>query len=454
MTRIAFALVAAALAAAPLAAAESIDEALDAKAGGVLRKLKDKGYATVGVLRFVRPTPDGDRDDLGEFGLSLACRTKAALSLANRDDGFTVLDDPHHQAKKEYLKEASPLTVEGRKAFFDIKYTPTFGKPKVAADAFIAGTALPSKDLKTVTVKLRVCGPDGELTDLSDEWVVDADPAVLGELGKSYALPPIQVKALVTGEPVKPEVVRAAAAETQKVVAGPAEPKKPGRPAPRRANPALDASPVQWEVRYGDEKQEVDGDRLPEPAEKVDVTFVLTNPSADETYAVVLLVNGENTLYQERQAVAKCRKWVLEPRTKTVISGFQMGKQEAVKFTVVPPDDKLADGVRDSADLGLFRMVVFAGKLGTKPGEKTDRQIPAAEVIASTRLNDSAGERPRTREAYQALLVRQTGDLANSRGVLVKGTEVVSSKTEAVEFVPASDQPVADITLRYYHPAK
>lgn len=454
MTRIAIALLAAAVAAAPLAAGESIDEALEAKAAGVLRKLKDKGYANVGVLRFVRPDAGGEKDDLGEFGLTLAFRTKAALSLANRDDGFAVLDDPHRQAKKEYLKDATALTVEGRKAFFGIQYTPTFGKPKVEAAAFIAGTALLSKDLKTVTVKLRVFGPDGELTDLTDEWQADADPAALGELAKSYNLPDIQVKAMVSGEKVTPEAVRAAAAETQRVVAGPAEPKKPGEPAPRRPNPALDGCPVRWEVLYGQEKQEVDGDRLPEPTDKVEVTFVLTNPSADDTYAVVLLVNGENTLYQERQAVAKCRKWVLEPRTKTVIRGFQTRKGEATKFTVVPPDDKLADGVRDSADLGLFRMVVFAGKLGTKPGEKTDRQIPAAEVIASTRLNDSAGERPKSREAYQALLVRKTGDLANSRGVLVKGTEVVSSKTEAVEFVPASEQPVADITLRYYHPAK
>lgn len=454
MPRLLLALAAAVVAVAPLAAGESIEDALDAKAAGVLRKLKDKGYTNVGVLRFVRPDKDGDRDDLGELGHSLACRTKAALSLANRDDEFAVLDDPHHQAKKEYLKEANPLTVEGRKAFFTIEYPPTFGKPKVKAAALIAGTAVPSADLKTLAMKLRVCGPDGELTDLSDEWAVDLDPALLGEAGKSYALPPVTRKALVTGEKVKPEAVQQAAAETQMVVAGPNEPKKPDAPARRRPNPALDACPVKWEVRYGDDKQEVDGDRLPEPTEKTDVTFVLTNPSADETFAVVLLVNGENTLYQERQAVAKCRKWVLEPRTETAVSGFQTEKKKAVKFTVVPPDDRLADGVRDSADLGLFRLVVFAGKLGTKPAEKTGGQIPATQVIASTRLNDSAGERPKTREAYQALLVRRTGDLSNSRGVLVKGTELVESKTEVVDFVPASDQPVADITLRYYHPAK
>jgi hypothetical protein len=37
---------------------------------------------------------------------------------------------------------------------------------------------------------------------------------------------------------------------------------------------------------------------------------------------------------------------------------------------------------------------------------------------------------------------------------VVKGTEGVESKTEVVDFVAASEQPVADITLRYYHPAK
>lgn len=444
-------LTAALLAAAPLAAGETIDEALEARAAGVLRKLKDKGYSAVGVLRFVRPDADGDRDDLGELGHSLAHRTKAALSLANRDDEFVMLEDPHRRAKEEYLKRASPLTPDGRKEFFGIDYAPTHGeKAKVKAAAFIAGTAVLSKDLTTATLKLRVCGPSGELTDLTDEWAVDLDPSMLGEAAKSFALPPIQRKAVVSGEPVKPEEVQAAAAETQKVVAGP---KKPDAPA-RRPNPALDACPVKWEVLYGGAKQEVDGDRLPEPEDKTEVTFVLRNESADETYAVVLMVNGENTLYQERMAVAKCRKWVLEPRTETVVAGFQTGKKEAVKFTVVPPDDKLADGVRDSADLGLFRMVVFAGKIGTKPAEKTDRQIPAAEVIAATRLNDGPAERPKTREAYQALLVRKPGEWPNSRGVVVKGTEGVVSKTEQVDFVPASTTPVADITLRYYHPPK
>jgi len=44
-------------------------------------------------------------------------------------------------------------------------------------------------------------------------------------------------------------------------------------------NPALEACPVKWEIRYNDKVQPVSGSLLPEPEESDKVSFVLTNPS-------------------------------------------------------------------------------------------------------------------------------------------------------------------------------
>ena len=46
----------------------------------------------------------------------------------------------------------------------------------------------------------------------------------------------------------------------------------------------------------------------------------------------MLLVNGENTLYQERVAPAACRKWVLGPNMSVTVRGFQVGADKVAPF--------------------------------------------------------------------------------------------------------------------------
>ena len=451
MTRLPFALFAFALA-APAFAGETLAESLYAKAPAVLQKLKKKDVTAVGVLKFTGEADGKPTDTLSELGLTLAVRTQTALVLANKDPQFVIIENPNEQVTKARLLEANHFSEPGRKAFFTTKYTPAFGRDDVDAAGFVVGTARPSDDRRTLAVRLRLFDKSGTFTDLTDEWMVDTDADTLAELGGSFALPPITRKAVVSGQPVKKEELQKLVVDTAVAVVKATPPTPETKPVP---NPALENCPVKWEIRYNDKAQVVSGALLPEPNEGAGVSFVLTNPSKDETFAVVLLVNGESTLYRERQAVAKCRKWILEPRTETVIAGFQTGPRTSAEFKVVRPEDPDADSVRYSENLGQFRLVVFAGKIADKnPAPETGKTIDDVAAVANARLNHRPdGVRPQSLEELQATLTRTGRDSTNARGVVVAGP-AAESKTVPAWFAPASDVPVADVTLRYFHPKK
>jgi hypothetical protein len=454
MKRIAATVAALVALAAPALAGETLAESLYAKAPAILQKLKKKDMTAVGVLKFTAVEDGKSADSLKELGLTLAVRTQTALVLANKDPQFVIIENPNAQVTEAGLFEANHQKEEGRKAFFssEMKYLPAFGKDKVEASGFVVGTATPSADMKTIALKLQVFDKSGKLTDLTDEWTVETDAELLGLLGGSYALPPITRKAVVSGQPVKKEELQKLVVDTAVAVVKATPPTPDTKPVP---NPALDNCPIKWQIRYNDKVQPVSGSLLPEPDEADKVSFVLTNPSKDETYAVVLMVNGESTLYKEKQAVAKCRKWILEPRTETVISGFQTGPLESKLFKVVRPEDPEVDSVRYSENLGQFRLVVFAGKLTDKnPNPVDGKAIDEVSAIANARLNARpTGALAQSLEELQASLTRTGRDSSNARGVVVAGA-AAESKTVQAWFALASDTPVADITLRYFHPKK
>ncbi len=428
-------------------AGESLGDALAAKAPAIHQKLKKKGFENVGVLKFLcKKGDEAPRDDMGELNTTLAIRTQVALILANKDEAFGILENPGKHAVAQKLREANHRTEAGRKAFFEIEYPASWGKGTAAPSGFITGTATLDKDLRSASIQLHLFDKTGAMENLLDEWAVDLDSDVLGEAAQNFALLPIQRKALVSGGTVTKKEVQDNAVETMKVALGAEAKKKP--------NPALEICPVKWEIHYDKKKQSVSGDTVPEPNTGEDVRFVLTNPNADETFAVVLLVNGENTLYQEREAPKLCRKWILEPRTETVIDGFQTEKMKASKFVVVAPEDPLADGVRYSENFGLFRMVVYAGRVTDKAPMPAKFEAEDRLVLANTRLDDRPrGLTAQTLSGLQASLTQRTKDARNSRGAVVKGKNSDDSKTEEVHFAPVNGPPIADITLRYL-PAK
>jgi hypothetical protein len=431
-------------------AADPLDEALIEKAKDVLDAVKKKGFTNVGVLKFLVRQADGpERDNAGDLNLTLANKVEVALILANTDPKFGIIDKASEVVVREKLLMANHRTEEGRKAFFVRKYDLAWSRDTVEASGFITGTATLSADLTKLTVRFQVFDKSGKIEDIASEVSVAANPELIAQAGFSYALAPARQKAIVTGDvSLSRDVLRREAIEGAKKAAE--------KPAENEPFAPLAASPVKWTVLYNGKPVQLTGNSLPEPKTTERVEFTLTNPGPG-TYAVVLLVNGENTLYQERVAPQVCRKWVLPADSSVTIRGFQTGPDMVVPFAVLPPEETPPEAVWYGDAAGTFRMVVFHGKMapaGTDTIVGKDTNDDAVVALSRTRGSTRpAGVKPQSLKALQADLRGRLGT-DGARGYVVKGTAAEKFETTAVEFVATPEQPVADVSLRYFTPKK
>ena len=65
------------------------------------------------------------------------------------------------------------------------------------------------------------------------------------------------------------------------------------------------------------------------------MSFLIENTDAKYIYAVVLKVNGKNTIFGEDAEPAQCLKWVLEPNGKHEIRGFQEDNGSLTPFRIL-----------------------------------------------------------------------------------------------------------------------
>ena len=438
--------------AAARADADPLAAALQDKAPAVLEYAKKKGYANIGVLKFLVQTGDGPPTaDAGDLNLALANKTEVALILANDDPKFGIIDKASAFVVREKMTSANHLNDDGRRAFFTRKFDLAWSKDKVEPAAFVTGLVAFSPDLKKLTIKLQVFDKSGKVEDLPDPIAAETDAETLAQAGLSYSAPPARVKALVAGDPPPaPAVRRAETVEAVRLAAAPAKPMKTEPFAP------LADCPVKWKVLYNGKPAAVTGNALAEPNPDDRVEFVLSNPGPG-TFAVVLMVNGENTLYQERNAPAACRKWVLAPNSEVTVKGFQTEKDTAVPFKVLRPEEPMPDSVGYGPHAGTFRLVVYHGSTSANPPAERvasdDPKDAALLAIAKTRGGTRPeGVKPQSLRALQAELRGRAVGGDGARGYVVKGGAAEKFETDTVYFHPSSGDPVADISLRYFAP--
>jgi hypothetical protein len=451
MIRTAYALAALVGLVAPTRAAD-LEGALLDRAKGLVKHCQQKGYKTVGVLKF-QGLKEGasPSDNLGTINTLIARRLEVALILANDPrNPVGVVEDATATAAR--IRGANHGTPEGRPPLFRPEYKLAWGDPKVRVtpDAFVTGLAGVSKDLKTLTVSFFIF--DRTKNDLKQvpgvaDAVVPNRAAALVEMGESFTLrgafdggkvEPAKGKNEAAGKNDPPAdlpkdkdqaaVKSAADVRDQKAGKHPAEDPN----APVKLTVLYDGRPVRIEVRDGKAF-------VPEPAPGQTVEFRLAKDATAQRYGVVLKVNGENTLDKQRLPDARCRMWVLGKGDPPIpVRGYQLGVDRVEKFRVLSAPESKAREVNYGADVGTVTATVFPE--GTAPAPDLTEDAAEKTAVAAAKL---PAEPSKSFDALKAKLLEDA-----NRGLIAEGAQV-EGKVRVVRFTPAA-APVMTLTVIYY----
>jgi hypothetical protein len=414
----------------------SVERTLVRAAPAVLEHCRKQGYRNVGVLKFLVHKAGQDRlsDNAGIFNRTIARQLEMGLVLANDPKNpVGVIDDASTVAAA--TPGANHLTKDGRLKLFGPKYPLAWGTEKVAADAFVTGVIGVSPDLKTLTIRLFVFDKKTNTLDpVGKDLVAANDPRKLAELGESFTRGAFDDGKVEAGGQAKKEQ---AALESAAKVKDQAAPNPAADPAaPVKLDILYDGRPVPFEVRGGRAL-------VPEPAEGQKVEFRLRRaaPGAD-TFACVLKVNGENTLFRQRLPDLRCRKWLLFPDDKAGIPviGFQKNETTTERFRVLSKAASKAREIDYGADVGTITLTVFRDQKGKAAKDDLSEEGQNAKVLEQAKAPE---KKPDNFNALTAQLL----DDAN-RGLIGEGT-AVQSGIRVVKFT-ADPTPVMSLTVVYY----
>jgi hypothetical protein len=455
MIRTAFAL--AALAVAAPAHAADLEGALLDRARGLVKHCQQKGYRTVGVLKFLGAKQGGGlSDNLGTVNTLLARRLEVALVLANDPrNPIDLIDDASAVAAR--TPGANHITPEGRLVLLGANYKLAWGNPnvRVTPDAFLTGLVHVSNDLKTLTVSFlcfdRATNKLDRVPGVADA-VVPNRAAGLVELGESFTVRgafddgKVEAKAKPNGKdrndapkekpkndppadlPKDKDVFQQAKDVRDKAARHPAEDVN----APVKLTVLYDGKPVPVKVEGGKAF-------VPEPATGQRVELVIIKDAAARQYGVVVKVNGENTLDKQRLPDGKCRMWILtDPGERVTISGYQLGTDRVETFRVLSAPESKAREVNYGADVGTVTVTVFPEGKEPAPGLAEDAAEKAA--VAAARL---PAEPSKSFDSLKAKLLEDA-----NRGLIAEGAPV-EGKVQVVKFTPAAT-PVMTLTVIYY----
>ena len=432
--------------------AKNIDAALMAAAPQILKELRDRKYENVGVLKFMVADRDGVlRPNAGPLNRTLADRLEVALTLLLEDDDKLGIiagasDGAASNPRANHVKDA-----DGRAQLFKIRgdkfSVPWKPNQEIMPDAFLTGEATISKDRRSIAVKVQLFDKKNpkEVVTVA-EFTAANDARTLTETGVTFRGADF-AEALAMADKAAP-AAGDKADDLQK-----------------KADDLLallKQSPVKLEIFYDGVKQQPVTDpgdkystnvllRIPPADKDTKVTFVLTNDS-DETYGIVLRVNGRNTIYEQRQDPVSCYKWILEKGKHVTIKGFQVDENNAVPFKVKSPSQSEIEALSYGDNAGTIDMILFRGV--PKPESALVKADPEIAAISRGAMV-THGEPPAADlKSFKSQLKREgaetvTASAGRKGGLITAGEGVDKNPVKSYEFYPAP-VPALSATIRYY----
>jgi hypothetical protein len=412
----------------------TVEAAMLQVGGRLVSHLQSRGYSSIGVLKFL-VSADGQKtsDSVGPLNLRLAEQLELALLLRNNvNNPLRVIKNASGVAQR--LPLASHLSKAGRKQLFRAKYPAAWGSSEVSPDGFVTGVAVLSKDLSSLTIALMlVDGRQNTLTRLGGEFLLQArmEARTLTDAGESYLL-----RRGVADRGDTAAVASARLARQSK-----------------DSHPYFDkGAPVRLEILYDDKPVPVeyrDGKAfVPLAKERQKVRLRLHRDGRDETYGVVVKVNGENTIIKERLPDSEGRKWILSPKVKEyTLGGMQLADGSREPFRLQARPDPGALGVYYGEGTGSISMTVFQQRKEKAPlPDPLDRDAQRETLLKKAKL-------PASEAATISELLARLEEEKKTRGVEPQdlapaASSVMVDKVRTRIFDP-EPIPLISLTIRY-----
>jgi hypothetical protein len=400
--------------------ADYIDNAIREEAREVWKVLNTNNYQTVGVLKF-RVTRGKQPATLnaGVINGNLAARLENALRLASEADTPEIVEDASRQILLQLGRRGAGLDYfsreKDRQALLDLQLKR--GRTTVRFDVLLTGEVILSKDFRTAQVRILMF--DRKVPALQEvrKFKVAVDRDLLADSGVNFV-----VRRSVTRDANQADNEAADNAEKNQANNSNVLKKDDENPFPIELTVLYNGVPTELQSTSDGEIQF----RTLDPKKGDKVLFKLRNTNKEQTYGVVLAVDGWNTLFRERvmdKAPYECTKWILDPGEEITVEGFytkEEGKKNVLPFTVLSDEESEAMP-EDFGMRGVYSLHVFA-------------QAPE-RVLA----NDGKSE---SRRISLRSLVHRGLVQASNEGVDGK-------KLERVEF-KADREPMATVQIRYF----
>lgn len=403
----------------PSARADNMDLALLQQAPAVMEHLKKRGQPTVGVLPFqVQKGQQKPSLHAGEMNVKMAQRLENMLVLLN--DPARPIGILHDAARSAgQLRGATYASETGRQALLSHKYPLAWGDRSARPDLFLTGEVRLSADNRTAGVVIHAFDARSSQLTVLHTFTVKTDRSILSDCGESFR---VNARSMTkrNDEELDAEAADSAATGNKGTAGG------------NTLIPGTDD--IKFSLTYDGKAVSVETDpdnpgetrarikargtgTVPSPIMGNKVAVILENTSTDTTYAVVLKVNGENTLFGETDDAVNCTKWVLAPGARYEIKGFfteEKGKN-LDPFRVLSEDEtrQKMDEVSGNERLGLIDVHVY--RSDSRPLDQYQITQRKLSLHTPTTRGKTAA-RPHTLEEAQAQLREQTSTrLENGR---------------------------------------
>lgn len=458
--------------------AQTLQQQLQKQLPAIIDYCNQNQIKTVGVLKFRTKKPgEKTSDSAGPINSLIADRLECGLILANPFDEskqINVIKNASQQLLE--LKGANHLTAEGRQVCFEKDYEIAWGDDRMKPDAFLTGVVQLHNDGENVSVGILCFKNDGTpMEKACDVFQAEIDANTASEMGESFVMRAGVDATLIKGLTKnlldemrkKPETNQdtnqnqLTSNQISKVKSRAAVKKSTQVKSQSVPFPLYDPSAPVRLIAFYDGKQmpiEVREGRafLPEPKTNQKVEFLLVRgETVTKRMAVVLKVNGENTLFRQTARDIDCTKWLLSDQTKQIrVRGYQLpGNSEMEEFKVLTREESMKRAMDYGRQVGQIHMAVFqeSDPVDTKPAQEDPDLIDETdEDMLAMMRGAQPSKKPANLGALKQQIRKPNANELATRGLIVQG-EKKRSLIKRYKMIP-DPTPVMAVTITYYSP--